>query len=71
MNLNWFQSFKYIQHSTDTIYASICNFPWAERNKSENILYLSFLPGLKEASFEQFNYYLALIVDKLKDLWDG
>src|SRR6185369_1697616 len=25
LNLDWFQPFKYTQHSTGTIYASICN----------------------------------------------
>ena len=71
MNLDWFQPFKYTQHSTGAIYASICNFPRAEKNKSENILYLGFLPGPKEVSLKQFNYYLVPIVDELKDLWDG
>ena len=46
LNLDWFQPFKYTQHSTDAIYASICNLPRAERNKPENILYLSFLSRL-------------------------
>ena len=52
LNLDWFQSFKYTQHNTAVIYASICNLPRAERNKSENILYLGFLPGPREASLE-------------------
>ena len=68
LNLDWFQPFKYTQHSTGAIYASICNLPRAERNKPENILYLGFLPGPKETRLEQLNHYLAPIVDELKDL---
>ncbi|GET62780.1 hypothetical protein GLOIN_2v1763250 [Rhizophagus irregularis DAOM 181602=DAOM 197198] len=47
-NLDWFQHFTYTQHSAGAIYASICNLPRTERNKPENIIYLGFLPGLKE-----------------------
>jgi hypothetical protein len=71
INLDWFQPFKYTQHSTGAIYASICNLPRAERNKPENIIYLSFLPGPKEADKNQINHYLSPIVDELKELWEG
>ena len=71
INLDWFQPFKYTQHSTGAIYASICNLPRAERNKPENILYLGFLPGPKEVGLEKINHYLAPIVDELKELWEG
>jgi hypothetical protein len=69
--LDWFQPFKYTQHSTGAIYASICNLPRAERNKPENIIYLGFLPGPKEADKNQINHYLSPIVDELKELWEG
>jgi hypothetical protein len=68
-NLNWFQPFTYTQHSTGAIYTSICNLPKSERNKPENIIYLGFLPGLKEVGLKRINYYLALIVDELLELW--
>ena len=71
INLDWFQPFKYTQHSTGAIYASICNLPRAERNKPENIIYLGFLPGPKEADKNQINHYLSPIVDELKELWEG
>jgi hypothetical protein len=71
INLDWFQPFKYTQHSTGAIYASICNLPRAERNKPENIIYLGFLPGPKEADKNQMNHYLSPIVDELKELWEG
>ncbi|GET67249.1 hypothetical protein GLOIN_2v1776801 [Rhizophagus irregularis DAOM 181602=DAOM 197198] len=40
------------KHSTGAIYASICNLLRSERNKPENIIYLGFLPGPKEAGLE-------------------
>ncbi|GET53241.1 hypothetical protein GLOIN_2v1486519 [Rhizophagus irregularis DAOM 181602=DAOM 197198] len=71
LNLDWFQPFFYTQHSTGAIYASICNLPRSERNKPENIIYLGFLPGPKEAGLERINHYLAPIVDELLELWKG
>ncbi|GBC16225.2 hypothetical protein GLOIN_2v1848891 [Rhizophagus irregularis DAOM 181602=DAOM 197198] len=71
LNLDWFQPFSYTQHSTGAIYASICNLPRSERNKPENIIYLGFLPGPKEAGLERINHYLAPIVDELLELWKG
>ncbi|PKY31903.1 hypothetical protein RhiirB3_449739 [Rhizophagus irregularis] len=67
INLAWFQPFSYTQHSTGAIYASICNLPRSERNKPENIIYLGFLPGPKEAGLERINHYLAPIVDEWPD----
>ena len=67
-NLDWFQPFVYTQHSTDAVYASICNLPRSERNKPENIIYLGFLPGPKEVELERINHYLASIVDKFLEL---
>src|SRR3954452_20841058 len=71
INLDWFQPFTYTQHSTGAIYASICNLLRSERNKPENIMYLGFLPGPKEVELERINHYLAPIVDKLLELWNG
>jgi len=70
-NLDWFQPFTYMQHSTGAIYASICNLPRSERNKPENIIYLGFLPGPKEVGLERINHYLAPIVDEFLELWRG
>src|SRR4051794_1845521 len=71
INLNWFQPFTYTQHSTGAIYTSICNLLRPERNKPENIIYLSFLLGLKEMSLKRINHYLASIVNELLELWNG
>ncbi|GBC39879.2 hypothetical protein GLOIN_2v1763250 [Rhizophagus irregularis DAOM 181602=DAOM 197198] len=71
LNLDWFQPFSYTQHSTSAIYVSICNLPRSERNKPENIIYLGFLPGPKEAGLERINHYLTPIVDELLELWKG
>jgi len=71
INLDWFQPFTYTQHSTGAIYASICNLPRSERNKPENIIYLSFLPGPKEVGLGCINHYLAPIVNELLELWNG
>src|ERR1043165_3539133 len=65
INLDWFQPFTYTQHSTGAIYASICNLPRTERNKPENIIYLSFLPGPKEVGLDRINHYLAPVIDEL------
>ncbi|GET64607.1 hypothetical protein GLOIN_2v1848891 [Rhizophagus irregularis DAOM 181602=DAOM 197198] len=59
------------KHSTSAIYVSICNLPRSERNKPENIIYLGFLPGPKEAGLERINHYLTPIVDELLELWKG
>ncbi|EXX52546.1 hypothetical protein RirG_252060 [Rhizophagus irregularis DAOM 197198w] len=66
-----FQPFSYTQHSTGAIYVSICNLPRSERNKPENIIYLGFLSGPKEAGLERINHYLAPIVDEFLELWKG
>src|ERR1044072_6222379 len=71
INLDWFQPFTYTQHSTGAIYASICNLPRTERNKPENIIYLSFLPGPKEVGLDRINHYLAPVIDELIELWNG
>jgi len=71
LNLDWFQPFTHSKWSTGAIYASILNLPREERNKSENLLYLGFLPGPNEASLHQINHYISLIVDELLVLWNG
>ena len=67
-NLDWFQPFKYTQHSTGAIYASICNLPRSERNKPENTIYLGFLLGPKEVGLKRINHYLAPIVNEFLEL---
>ena len=71
LNLDWFQPFTYTKWSTGAIYASILNLPHKEHNKSENLLYLGFLPGPNEASLHQIKHYLATIVDELLILFNG
>ena len=65
LNLDWFQPFIHSKWSTGAIYASILNLPCEEHNKSENLLYLEFLPGPNEASLHQINHYISPIVDEL------
>ncbi|EXX62931.1 hypothetical protein RirG_157130 [Rhizophagus irregularis DAOM 197198w] len=71
LNLDWFQPYNGVIHSTGVIYAAICNLPQDMRFKRENMLVLGLLPGPNEVSLHQINHYLAPIVNKLVLLWDG
>jgi hypothetical protein len=70
-NLDWFQPYDGVIHSTGVIYAAICNLPRDIRFKRENMLVLGLLPGPNEVSLHKINHYLAPIVDELVLLWDG
>ena len=71
LNLDWFQPYDGVVHSTGVIYAAICNLPQDMRFKRENMLILGLLPGPNEVSLHKINHYLAPIVNKLVLLWDG
>ena len=71
LNLDWFQPFDGITHSTGVLYAAICNLPRNIRFKQENLIILGILPGLNEVSLHKINHYLAPIVNELKALWNG
>jgi hypothetical protein len=71
LNLDWFQPYDGVIHSTGVIYAAICNLPRDMRFKRENMLVLGLLPGPNEVSLHQINHYLAPIVNELRLLWDG
>jgi hypothetical protein len=62
LNLDWFQPYDGVIHSTGVIYAAICNLPWDMRFKRENMLVLGLLSGPNEVSLHQINHYLAPIV---------
>ncbi|CAB4444917.1 unnamed protein product [Rhizophagus irregularis] len=71
LNLDWFQPYDGVVHSTGVIYAAICNLPRDMRFKRKNMLVLGLLPGPNEVSLHQINHYLAPIVNELVLLWDG
>jgi len=71
LNLDWFQPYDDVIHSTGVIYAAICNLPRDMRFKRENMLILGLLPGPNEVSLHKINHYLAPIVNELALLWDG
>ena len=48
LNLDWFQPYEGVPHSTGVIYAAICNLPREVRFKRENMLILGILPGPKK-----------------------
>ena len=45
LNIDWFQSFKHINHSIVALYLSMQNLPRHERYASENILLVGVVPG--------------------------
>jgi hypothetical protein len=45
LNLDWFQPYDDVIHSTGVIYAAICNLPRDMRFKCENMLVLGLLPS--------------------------
>ena len=71
LNLDWFQPYDGTVHSTDIIYAAICNLLRDIRFRRENMLILGILPGPNEVHLHKINHYLAPIVDKLASLWNG
>jgi len=68
LNLDWFQLYDGVSHSTSVIYATICNLPRDIQFKHENILILEILSGPNEASLHRINYYLSLIITELESL---
>jgi hypothetical protein len=71
VNLDWFQPFDGVSHSTGVLYASIANLPRDIRFKRENMLVLGILPGPDEVSLHKINHYLSPVVDELESLWRG
>src|SRR5438045_6171422 len=71
INLNWFQPFESSVYSCSAIYGVICNLSRKVRFKKENMLTLELLPGPHEVKLHKINYYLALIVDDLMELWEN
>jgi len=71
VNLDWFQPFDSVSHSTGVLYASIANLPRDIRFKRENMLVLGILPGPDEVSLHKINHYLSPVVDELESLWSG
>ena len=59
LNLDWFQPFDGTTHSTEVLYAAICNLPRDIRFKRENLIIIGILPGPNEVSLHKINHYLA------------
>lgn len=70
INVDWFQPFKRMQHSTGVIYLAVQNLPRSERFKRENIIIVGIIPGPHEPS-KTINSYLRPLVDELNPLWVG
>src|SRR6266487_4460845 len=58
INLDWFQPFQYMTHSTGAIYSVLYNLPQEVQFKQENILILGIIPGLYEPKQVQINNIL-------------
>ncbi|KAF0431153.1 transposase domain-containing protein [Gigaspora margarita] len=71
VNLDWFQLFDGVLHSTGVLYVSIVNLPRDIQFKHENMLVLGILPGLNKVSLYKINHYFSLVVDELEALWHG
>ncbi|GBB87061.1 hypothetical protein RclHR1_13520003 [Rhizophagus clarus] len=71
LNLDWFQPYDGVVHSTGVIYAVICNLPQNMQFKCENMLILGLLPSPNKVSLHKINHYLAPIVNELTLLWNG
>ena len=61
LNLDWFQPYDNIMHSTGVLYAAIANLPRNIRFKRENMLIFGILPEPNEASLHKINNYLFLL----------
>ena len=68
LNLDWFQPYDRMMHSTGVIYAAICNLPCDIYFCRKNLLLFGLLSGLNEVSLHKINYYLVPIVNELKSL---
>ena len=70
LNVDWFNPFKYTQHSEGVIYATVLNLPRHERFLQENVILIGVIPGPKEPSLH-INAFLKPLVSELMDLWRG
>ncbi|KAG2215594.1 hypothetical protein INT45_013952, partial [Circinella minor] len=58
-------------YSCGALYLSILNLPRSQRNLPSNILLIGTLPGPKEPSNHQMNYYMEPLVKELEKLYKG
>lgn len=71
LNVDWFQPYKDTQHSTGAIYLTIQNLPREERNLKKNVLLVGLIPGSREPSTADINYFLEPLVKELLVLMNG
>lgn len=71
INLDWFQPYDHTQYSIGVMYIVVQNLPREERFKPENILIVSTIPGAKEPSCSDLNFYLQYLVNDLLRLRNG
>ncbi|KAG2190839.1 hypothetical protein INT47_005589 [Mucor saturninus] len=71
LNIDWFQPFDGVTHSSGAIYLAINNLPRDERFKPENVVLVGLMPGPKEPKSYEINSYLKPLVDDLEQLYVG
>ena len=71
VNIDWFQPYDHTQYSIEVIHLVAQNLPREERFKPENIVIVSTIPGPREPSCSDLNFYLQYFVDGLLTLWNG
>ena len=70
LNCDWFQPYKYSQHSAGAVYMVILNLPREIRYKSENVILVGMLPRTSEHTISTIAF-TEPIVDELLQLWEG
>jgi len=70
INCDWFQPFSNTQYSVGALYLTILNLPRKERNKLENIILVSVIPGPREPKMT-LNPLLVPLVEELKSVYNG
>ena len=81
MNVDWFQPFSHNTYSVGAIYMTVMNLSRDIRNKRENVILCSLIPGPKNVILcslipgpkepTDINPFLKLLVEELLELWDG
>lgn len=69
MNVDWFEPLERGVYSTGVIYLIILNLPRNEHYKTENIIIMGIIPGLREPK-KSINTYLTPLVLELNEAWE-
>ena len=70
LNIDWFQPFKYTNHSEGVMYSTILNLTRCDRYQKEKVILLGVIPGPNEPK-KNINPYLEPLVNELQELWKG